>query len=948
MRTEPLDVLLAALIYPMRAHSIVDLSNSIGWFTTIFPIFVPTEPGGRALDTVRQVKNQRKQLSANGLSYFTSKYHNHNGAQAFADHMPVETLFNYLGLYQGLERADGGFQRVPFNEGDVGLAVRRYALFEINVYVVNGSAHITVAFNQKMNHRERIEAWLALYTDELVELSQQLAKADYTLTRSDYPLLPIAYPRLDKFQSEELPQLGYPIDAIEDIYPCSPLQECVLLSQARLDGAGAYLYHAILPLDSAGGDPSRLQFAWQQVGDRHSILRTVFLRRITDQPFDQMVLGSHTARTLLLEEAVSGMDAVDTAEALDFWASHLRGVQSCHFPNSAAVDDALSGLQKALRDIEVKVPDTARVRRGPVHQCARLRCESESVGTQDDHEQLKELQEEHLKILRIQRLDVDNIKVGDVALRYVEGEDPTGYNITVNVADNDHGFTVHLGYLASRLSPEHAANISDALSAAISSIVSDPQSTTSFEMERDLPPTVNECIHVLVERSAAAAPDAPAVASWDGEFSYAELNRHANQLARVLAEMGFSRKNLILICFEKSSCAAVAMLGILKAGAGFVPLDPALPPERISAIIAQTGSSLALVSASTSKRIVNLVSRTLVVWVASNMWLGSDDMVIGSASPRNIAYTIFTSGSTGVAKGVVIEHSAVPVRRLYICACILEIFTTLVYGGCICIPSEEERMSDIAGSISRLQANTTFLTPSVVRILWPNQVPSLTTIILGGEALDAENIATWVGARNDICLINGYGPTETCVFCVMHTFTSKTQRHDVLGRTVSSRSWIGRPENHNHLAPVGSIGELLVEGGTVARGYVGDEEKSSQSFLSNHEAASRITRGERQADPRFHKTSDLVRYNTDGTISYIGRKDRQIKLRGQRIELSEIEHQNRDSFHPTRRLRRRSCFHTGRRSRPFSLLLYVRPTRMMNRGGSLPNRPLRSQASSVN
>jgi non-ribosomal peptide synthetase component F len=184
-------------------------------------------------------------------------------------------------------------------------------------------------------------------------------------------------------------------------------------------------------------------------------------------------------------------------------------------------------------------------------------------------------------------------------------------------------------------------------------------------MERDLPPTVNECIHVLVERSAAAAPDAPAVASWDGEFSYAELNRHANQLARVLAEMGFSRKNLILICFEKSSCAAVAMLGILKAGAGFVPLDPALPPERISAIIAQTGSSLALVSASTSKRIVNLVSRTLVVWVASNMWLGSDDMVIGSASPRNIAYTIFTSGSTGVAKGVVIEHSAVSTSVIY-------------------------------------------------------------------------------------------------------------------------------------------------------------------------------------------------------------------------------------------------------------------------------------------
>ncbi|KAL4747877.1 hypothetical protein BDW72DRAFT_196305 [Aspergillus terricola var. indicus] len=1092
MRTEPLDVLLAALLSSFarafnrqppaifnEGHgrqpavdgplSEVDLSDSVGWFTTIFPFFVPTEPGSRSLDTVRQIKDQRKQLPANGWSYFTSKYHNHDGARAFAGHIPVEILFNYLGLYQGLERADGVFQRVPFNEGDVGPAVRRYTLFEINVYVVNGSAHITVAFNQKMRHRERIESWLALYTELLVELSQQLARTEFTLTRSDYPLLPISYSRLDKFQSEELPQLGYAIDDIEDIYPCSPLQEGILLSQARLDGEGAYLYHAILRLASAGGDPNRLRSAWQQVVDRHSILRTVFLRRISDRPFDQMVLRSHTASSLLLEEANSDTDAMvmlrqlnplpavsdepphrlavvqtldgtvffrldishalidgtavavlindlvtayvgqlsptpaanyceyisyiqsrDTAEALDFWASHLKGVQSCHFPASATVSDASSGLQKALQDIEVRVPDPARVRRfcqqqdvtlanivrlawalvlaaytgeeqvsfgyltagreipvpgiesavGPFINMLVCVVNLSQSGRKTAIEQLKELQEEYLRILpyqhvglaeiqhhlglsgqalfntvvSIQRRDVDNLQVGDVALRYVEGEDPTEYNITVNVADTDHGFTIHLGYLVSKLSPEHAANVSDALSAAISSIVSAPRSTVDSidlfgphhcsqvsEWNAALPPTINKCIHVLFERSAAAAPDAPAIASWDGEFSYAQLNKYASQLARVLVEMDFGPEDLIPICFEKSSWALVAMLGILKAGAGFVPLDPAHPPERLSAIIAQTRSSLALVSASTSKKIVNLVPKTLVVSAVSNMWLNSDDLVTeSSASPRNIAYTLFTSGSTGVAKGVVIEHSAFAAYTFD--ACILEIFTTLAYGGCICVPSEEERMSDIAGSITRLKANTTFLTPSVVRILRPNQVPSLTTIILGGEALDAVNIATWVGARNGIRLMNGYGPTETCVFCVMHTFTSKTQRHDVLGRAVSSRSWIVRPRNHNQLAPVGSVGELLVEGGTVARGYLSDEAKTSQVFLSNHEAASRICKGETRADRRFYKTGDLVRYNDDGTISYLGRKDRQIKLRGQRIELSEIEYQIQRQLPPNTRI----------------------------------------------
>jgi non-ribosomal peptide synthase protein (TIGR01720 family) len=225
--------------------------------------------------------------------------------------MPVEILFNYLGLYQGLERGDGVFQRIPFNKGDVGPAVRRYALFEINVYVVNGSAHITVAFNQKMHHRERIQSWLALYTEELTKLSQQLANTAFTLTRSDYPLLPISYSRLDKFQTYELPQLGYTIDAIEDIYPCSPLQEGILLSQTRLEGA--YLYHAIMRMTSARGeqvDPDRLMSAWQEVVDRHSILRTVFLQRISGRPFDQMVLHSHRAKSLLLGKAISETDAI--------------------------------------------------------------------------------------------------------------------------------------------------------------------------------------------------------------------------------------------------------------------------------------------------------------------------------------------------------------------------------------------------------------------------------------------------------------------------------------------------------------------------------------------------------------------------------------------------------------------------------------------------------------
>ncbi|EAW11679.1 putative nonribosomal peptide synthase [Aspergillus clavatus NRRL 1] len=1098
MRTEPLDILIAALLSSFKdtfgrqppaifneGHgrqpavngplSDIDLSDSVGWFTTVFPFHVPVEASGNSLDIVRQVKDQRKELPANGWSYFTSKYHNEDGTREFANHMPVEVLFNYLGLYQGLERADGVFQRVPFNEGDVGPSVRRYALFEINVYVVNGSAHATIAFNRNMKHQEQVTEWLSRYTVALRELSQQLMNTQYTLTRSDYPLLSISYPKLDHLHTQRLPELGYQIDSIEDIYPCSPLQEGILLSQTRMPDA--YLYHAILRLTSAQGrpvDPQQLISSWQQVVDRHSILRTAFLERVSSRPFDQMVLVDHQANSLVLGGVGSEKEAIDilgslaplssssnkpqhrlavvqandetiyfkldishalmdgTAmailihdlasayinqlpltpatsyseyigyiqsqpadEALEFWATHLAGVQPSHFP---ALTSDSSKEQRELQHIDVPVPEIAKVRTfcqqhdvtlanivrlawavvlsaytgeenicfgyltagrevpvpgvesavGPFINMLVCAMDMSQMGQKTVVEELKALHEEYLQnlpyqhvglaeiqhrlglsgqtlfntVVSFQRRDVDNFQLGDLKIDYIQGEDPTEYDITLNVTDTDRGFTVQLGYLTSRLSSEQALNVSEALSAALSSIVSAPRSpVTSVDLfssrhreqvlqwNKTIPATIDECLHSLFERSAKASPDALAIASWDEDLSYAQLDKKTTQLARVLVSMRLGPDDLVPICFDKSSWAIVAMLGILKAGAGFVPLDPAHPPERLASIIAQTSSSLALVSLSTSKRVVDLVPNILVISSGSNMWLDSDDSLTLPAAPttRNIAYTLFTSGSTGTPKGVVVEHSAVstsiihhgkeigcsPATRMFqfaaytFDACILEIFTTLAYGGCICVPSEADRMSDIAGSIRRLQANTTFLTPSVVRILRPDQVPTLSTIILGGEALDRDNIQTWA-AGSDMRLMNGYGPTETCVFCVMHTFTSKTERHDILGRAVSSLSWIVRPGDHNHLAPIGSVGELLVQGGTLARGYLHDDDKTAKSFIVNPDFA---TSGPDTGAQRFYKTGDLVRYNADGTITYLGRKDTQIKLRGQRIELAEIEHQ---------------------------------------------------------
>ncbi|KAK9855737.1 hypothetical protein MYU51_002451 [Penicillium brevicompactum] len=1090
MKTEPLDILIAALFTSYaktfqrappavfnEGHgrepwtSEIDLSDSVGWFTTVFPFHVSGMDASTApADVVRGVKDQRRNLPANGWSYFTSRFLNEQGIKTFADHMPVEIVFNYLGLYQGLERSDGIFNLVPFNKGDVGPSVRRYALFEINVYVINGCTHISFTFNRQMQHVNRIHQWIENYTAALKDISTSLTRTEVTLTRSDYPLLDISYPELDKLQSSRLPDLKLSLDDIEDLYPCSPLQEGILLSQLRLEDA--YLYHAIMRIDPCEGRPldaARLSSAWQDVVDRHTILRTVFLKGISQRPFDQMVLRNHrpttrivqaesaaealsllqsyeplssstskpphrlvvvqcaegslyfrldishalmdgTAMSVLINDLVSAygnqlssspaipysdyiayIQSQPAAEGLDFWSNHLHDVRPCHFPALGVSGE----VKEEMKTVDVIVPDNKQVRAfcqennitlanvirlawslvlqaysgedqvsfgyltagreipiegletavGPFINMLVCTTNLAQVGSKTITSELHDLHHEYINMLphqhvglaevhhalgvtgkplfntvvSFQRRDLASLVMGDLQMTYLEGQDPTEYDITVNVADTDsNGFTVDLGYLTSRLSPEYAVQVSGALSAAFDWIISNSSTTVNsvnlfsesakdqvLKWNSSMPPAVNEPLHALFERNAKALPNAPAITSWDGVMTYSQLERKVAQLAQVLVDMGVKHNDLVPICFDKSSWAIISMLAIMKAGAGFIPLDPSSPATRLELIIQQTSSSLVLVAQEKVHLITGLVPNVLVVSESIDAWNHEVSSISSSpVSPDSVAYVLFTSGSTGTPKGVVMEHAAVSTSvthhgQLIGCssatrmfqfaaftfdACILEIFTTLTYGGCICLPSDGERMSDIAGSINRMEANTSFLTPSVVRLLQPKQVPTLKTLILGGEALHEDNIHAWA---DSLRLMNGYGPTETCVFAVMKTFEGNNDQCDNLGHAVSSVAWIARPNNHDQLAPVGAIGELLIQGHTLARGYLHDQEKTDQAFIRNPGFYPTVD-GSVQ---RFYKTGDLVRYKIDGSITYLGRRDTQIKLRGQRIELSEIEHQ---------------------------------------------------------
>ena len=187
-------------------------------------------------------------------------------------------------------------------------------------------------------------------------------------------------------------------------------------------------------------------------------------------------------------------------------------------------------------------------------------------------------------------------------------------------------------------------------------------------------------------------------------------------------------------------------------------------------------------------------------------------------------------------------------------------------------------------AINSLQANLAIFTPSVSRMIKPADVPSLETLILGGDAVSSADIAQWVGK---IRRINAYGPTECCIACIGRVIENNRARADDIGRAVGSTAWIVEPQNHDMLAAIGAVGESVIESPSLAREYLHDRNKTEKAFVCPKWLQKNGTASAR----RVYKTGDLVRYGPHGDIHVLGRKDTQGKLHGQRIEVGEIEHQ---------------------------------------------------------
>lgn len=428
---------------------------------------------------------------------------------------------------------------------------------------------------------------------------------------------------------------------------------------------------------------------------------------------------------------------------------------------------------------------------------------------------------------------------------------------------------------------------------------------------RDLPVSCTECVHDMVLKHSKSQPQKTAVSSWDGEWTYQDLDIWSYKLAQYLKTKGAGPGFKVPICMSKSKWAPIAILGTLRSGSACVLIDPSHPRTRVMEIINQLESKLTLASPENAELLrCTGVEQVLVpdeLFDLPAKSLNSLDPL--AVIPTDIAFIIFTSGSTGQPKGIVTEHSSLATslrdhaaamgitpdsRTSHFAsyafdASIYEVLTTLATGGCLCIPSTSDSFNNREGFIREFDVNTTILTPSSLTILDPDAVPSLKTIVLGGEAVMQQNVETWA---HRVRLINGYGPAEATI-CAGGDIPITGWKQGTFGRMLGSVSWIVSPSNVHQLAPIGTVGELLIEGPVLARCYHNNPKATAASFIRAPDWLSRF-RGSK--DSRVYRTGDLVQYNHDGTLRFVGRKDQQVKLRGQRIELGEVETHSRRVF----------------------------------------------------
>ncbi|HEU4711739.1 MAG TPA: amino acid adenylation domain-containing protein [Pyrinomonadaceae bacterium] len=498
--------------------------------------------------------------------------------------------------------------------------------------------------------------------------------------------------------------------------------------------------------------------------------------------------------------------------------------------------------------------------------------------------------------------------------------DTTRFDLELHLTSTGETILGALVYSTNLLSEATVRQLADRYRMFLEAVVSDPGQRLSrinllTSGERDQLLTFpsssgtsrsSSCIPDLFETWATRTPDKTALAFGDERLSYDELNRRANQLAHHLIAYGAGDETRIGIHCERSIEMIVAILGVLKAGATYVPLDPSYPDQRLLWILEDAAVQLVLS--------VSTLHDELPAHRAPVILLDSDWPLIAAnneenhgqrITPDHLAYIVYTSGSTGTPKGVAVPHRGVvrlvngnnyasfgpdevflQFAPLAFDASTFEIWGSLLNGAqLVLMPSGVASLSDLGRALLDHRVTTLWLTAGLFHQMVDEQLESLAglrQLLAGGDVLSPSHVKRFVTAVPSCKLINGYGPTENTTFTCCYPMDHQTE--------LSGSVPIGRPitntqvfilDQQLQLSPPGMTGELYAGGDGLARGYHGRADVTAEQFIPHPFSTT--------PGARLYRTGDRARYLADGNIEFLGRADEQVKIRGYRIELGEIE-----------------------------------------------------------
>ncbi|MGH3956240.1 MAG: non-ribosomal peptide synthetase [Mycobacterium sp.] len=424
---------------------------------------------------------------------------------------------------------------------------------------------------------------------------------------------------------------------------------------------------------------------------------------------------------------------------------------------------------------------------------------------------------------------------------------------------------------------------------------------------------VNTPLHNLFERHAQQNPNAIAVVTEAGQLSYGELDERAGQLASSIRSLGIGSESLVGINMDRSADLVVALLAVLKAGAAFVPLEPAWPASRIAEVCASARLAAVLTHGHPATRLPSLEIPVLNLDEKPGGATTHHDTAPGTRMAE-LAYVVFTSGSTGTPKGVMVTHAGICNRLLWQADVlgfgardaalhksslgfdmgINEIFLPLVRGGAVVLPklgaeSDPAYLLDLIArtGVTFIDLVPSLLDPMLDRPEFAEATRSLASVWTGGEALSPELLERFL-SRCAVPMYHGYGPTEATVACTYEIYRSGSSRLGVTIGTPIANSQVFILDRLLRPVPSGVSGELYIGGVQLARGYVEDPARTAERFVADPVSG--------MPGARIYRTGDRARFLPDGTIEFLGRVDNQLKIRGRRIAPEEIE--NALTAHP--------------------------------------------------